>query len=485
MIKGNFIRLLVTLSDVEFRQFELFLHSPYFNTKAQPRLLLRELKQSRAKWRPALLEGELEAESLHVLDKEFVAGQLFPGEPYKDTRMRRIISDTNKLLEKFIAQQARQAPEEQRHDDTSILRHHLRRGEHEIFERRMKKVKVREANTQFRDQDYYFDAFQTEELNNQFRLSTGKKDDSFPYMLDMLDAFYVLSKLRYFCAMHTRGQILGRDYDFSFLDAIQTEIRSGRFDAFPLIRIYDGIFRLERGAAGQEDYRQIMTLIRANRVHIPGDELRQLFGFILNYLLRESRKPNRDFLGETFERLKEMLVEGFIYINDMIIAPYFSLILDLACKVEAYEWAESFIHVHADKLSHPEAAELVDYSLLLVWFHKGDYADVLQRIDRLKFKGTRNQLRRRSLKLRSLYQAGDAEGFLLMTDAFGKFIKSKSDVGVAARTHYLNFVRNAEKLGRIRFNLKAVPKGMREELEVQEMAYKEWVMEKLSELVND
>src|SRR5690242_19380232 len=91
MVDSKLIILLRGLIPVELRYFKEYIHSPYFN-KNKRLCRLVDILYSTA--------PDFNHESLA---KEHLFAKLFPGEPYKDQKLRDLISHTVQFLEDFLA----------------------------------------------------------------------------------------------------------------------------------------------------------------------------------------------------------------------------------------------------------------------------------------------------------------------------------------------------------------------------------------------
>lgn len=91
MKDSNLIKILRTFSKEEWKQFDKFLRSPYFNTNEYVVKFATVLNG---------MTKQLENELPH---KEKIFKFVYPGRAYSDTLMRKLLSLTNKLTEEFIA----------------------------------------------------------------------------------------------------------------------------------------------------------------------------------------------------------------------------------------------------------------------------------------------------------------------------------------------------------------------------------------------
>ena len=493
MTGTKFLRLLATLSKEELKEFEKFLKSPYFNTRNQPVLLFQYLKSTYSRWHPLYLEyaatstsrerkAELEQKLHEVLAKKKVAAVIFPNERYNDPRMRRVIHYCKQLIEEFFYQLAPKADHEFYLRHIAMLQHHLLRGELDLFEDLLEEVREIQQKTSFRDHQFYYYAYQLEEVTNDYLIRTARNLDAFQPMSDNFDVYFILNKLRMSCGMATRDKMFGRGYEYPMMEELIAYIEKTDFSTVPLIGMYYHIFHLEQNKEDRMHYKALQTLLQENKGQISLGERRQISGFMLNYLTRENRKPGQKMSWELFDLFRTMVGEGLVYINGMITVPYFNLGLRAACRVGEFDWGEQFIHDHTDRLLGKNAKEVLDLSRLVVQYNRGEYQQVLRKIDTLKFKDSRQQVFRRILKLQTLYEINEPNQFFQLTDAFKRFIRAKQEIGTTASTFFSNFVSFSERLGRIKFDLKPVKSGLEEEIQHSATAEKDWLIDKIKEL---
>ena len=493
MIKTKFLRLLATLDKDELKDFERFIYSPYYNSRKQPLQLFDYLKSNLSKWHHPFLnyispdtskakKQQLELHLESILSKATISEHLYPGERFNDPRMRRIVHYLKQLLEEFLYALAPKAEQEYYLRHIAMLRHHLHRGEFDLFEAQLTEVRKRQQQTTFRDHQFYYYAYQVEEVANDYLVRTARNRDSFQQMTDFFDAYFILNKLRLFCGMATREKMFEVDYRYQMMEELIHYIEKTDFNDVPLIGIYYHILHLEQARDDRMHFKQLELMLKANKAGISSGEQRNIYGFMLNYLTRENRKPGQKMYAELYQLLRTMVEEGLIYINNKITIPYFNLGVRAACRMGEFDWVEDFIYAHEDRLIGQNATEVIDLSLLTVLHYRGEYDTVLQRIDRLRFKDPRLQVLRRMLKLQTLYESNAPNAFFQLTDAFKRFIKSRKEIGRAAFTYFSNFVSFTERLGRIKFDLKPIKKDLAKEIQDSPTAEKDWLLDKLQEI---
>ena len=507
MLKSQFLRLFSILTKEEVKAFGDFLNSPFFGAKNQSRQFFSLLHTTYPQWIDAYRQwksvkdrnkkSHLEKHLHPYLNKEEVAVLLFPGQPYIDGKMRRVISECKKLLELFCLQLAPRADDpddplvETFQKDLDLLRLFLHRSEYGLFLEQMRKIRKREGFG-FRDHQFFWRAFQLEEIHNDFRIRTGSRDDTYGMMVRQLDMFFILYKLRLFCAMHTRATILEKEYDYPMQEELISYVERQNFLKEPLIHIYYLILQLEKGENTQFHFYRVRDLLETQLGRISRDESRQLYLFIYNFLEREHRKPGKNMARESFELIQRVVENKVIYNEGGKIAiGYFNAIVRVACRAGELEWAEQFIWENEDLIAGKIAKEVFDFALLTLLFFQKEYSVILRELDRLDFRNARLQVRERVLRLKTLYElyspevdspkADRSPEFFRLVGSLRRFIRNKRDLRPADKEHFTNFVNFAEKLGKRKYDRKPLPEGFVKQVIREKTAEEEWLLVKVGE----
>jgi|GEM_PF-2006291 len=494
MHHSKLIKLLATLSRNELKRFEQYINSPFFNTRKQPIILFNYLKKNYPKWiklykqwAATFPEQEELIQKLNIhLGKQNVFQALFPKEKYKDEKMRRIMSYCTKLLEGFLQQLQLESEESKTIRQRLSLKHHLKRREFETFEDHLKQVKQQQKSIHYKDSEFYQHEYLTEYLANSYRIQRGEIQDSYNVLCQNLDTFFLLSKLRLFCAMLTRQKQLKVNYQFNMMEEIASYVERHTFEETPLIRVYYYIMKMELDTASQEDINTLTVLLNEYKTKIPHNEMRQVYGFMINYLIRKSRDEGEKHFHTIFDLIKTMIKEEYIYVNNALTTQYFSLCVKVAAKTKAYNWAEDFIYKHEDKLTGKDKEEIFTYNLLEILFHKKDFDQILKRIDKVKMKHPRYQIFIRILKLKTLYENRNVIQLFLLIDALKKFIKNKSkgNIGSTDLKLFLNFVTLTEKLAKSKFDQRPLYQQVLQRIYNSNTIEKEWLVDKYHELAS-
>lgn len=146
MKKSKLFLLLGSFSRKEWRMFERFVASPYYNLRQDVKDLLAYLQE-------CLLDLHIEP------TKEKAFKRLYKEEAYDDHKMRVAISNLFKLAEQFIICESTQ---EERNQSIRLAKWCREKGLEKLFAQALKKAEAQQRSSPFLDEVYFQDNFKLE-----------------------------------------------------------------------------------------------------------------------------------------------------------------------------------------------------------------------------------------------------------------------------------------------------------------------------------
>ena len=200
------ISLLQSLHPKEMSWLAKWVRSPYNNSNKLVIALFGQLR----KYAPAFDSDKL--------SKEKVFEQLFPGQPFDDQRLRLLMFRLSELVESFlVAQRLKRS----RLLYQELLQAELgERNQYELFLKKNQTLAEELDKSPFRDEYYYLGRWQQQNSRffhpqaARYQFEASQLQDAMHH----LDAFYVLSKLRYGTELRNRQNILPEEYEIPLLE---------------------------------------------------------------------------------------------------------------------------------------------------------------------------------------------------------------------------------------------------------------------------
>lgn len=469
--KSKLFQVLSTFDKYELNRCRKFLCSPYFNSSEQLVQLFDLLTRVNKK------------ENKATLDNEYLWQQLNPDKPYNDVRFRKYASDLLKLVEQYMVQEAfRQDPVTY----TKLLVESINeRKMSYLTKSAIKKARRYSQQRPFHNSDYYLDQYRIEK--NFYDLSgfetkrASKTNEA--SIIQNLDYFYIIEKLRLTSSVLSRQQIISHEYQQPFETEIINYIKEQQLDDIPAISVYYHIYQTLTDADTDEHYFSLKELLSQHSGQFPPKEAYSLYSFARNYCVRKVNQGHQSFLHELF-LLYNDLIEKHLILTDGNISPWdFKNITQCALRLREFSWAENFILEYQDKLPEDFRDNAVTYNLAQLYFYEKKYLDVIEKLRDVEFEDFSYNLNSKTMLLATYYELDEMEPLFSIFESFRAFLNRHKDFPVSRRQLYLNLIKYTKKISRLNPGDQKGVQKLKDEIENNKnIASYNWLQEKIMEL---
>lgn len=471
MLNSKLIIIIKTFSARELNTFEKLVLSPFFNVNQEASALFAELKK---------LFPEFDKKQT---EKKAVFKKLYPGKRFDEQKLRYVMTDLTRLLEEFLVQK--------QFSENDMLKKHLllqslnKRDLDKYFQWQISDAYSAQEKSPYRDAIYYERQAMLEEDSYSWtsRKDNRAIDSSLQSLVDNIDIQYLTKKLKYSCEIINRMNVVKVEYNLSFLDNTLEFLKNNSFAHIPAITIYYQVLLTLRESENESHYRKLKTLLAGHISKFPQSELRDIYGFIQNYCIRQINLGNNNYLRELFENYKILLEKEIIIENKSLAQFDFKNIVTIALRLDEYKWTESFIQKYSPLLSADFRKNAINYNLARLHYSKKQYRDALRLLLAVEFTDVYYHLDSKSLLLRIYYELEDWEPLLSLFNTFKIYLKRNKLISEYQRTTYTNLVKFVRKLTRIKMGSKLPLEKVKNEIEqVKQIADLTWLQSKLEEL---
>ncbi len=416
-------------------------------------------------------------------NKKSVYKKLFPGKRFNEQVLRYVMTDLTRLLEEFLVQK--------QFSENETLRKHLlmqslnQRDLDKYFLQHINDAYEVQKKSPYRDALFYERQAMLEEDSYSWtsRKDNRAIDSSLQSLVDNIDIHYLTKKLKYSCEIINRMNVLKVQYNISFLDNTLEFLKQNSFSHVPAIMVYFQVLLTLRESENEVHYRKLKTLLAEHIDKFPNSELRDIYGFIQNYCIRQINLGNNNYLRELFENYK-ILLEKEIIIEDGSLAQFdFKNIVTISLRLDEFKWTEKFIEKYSLLLSADFRKNAINYNLARLHYSKKQYRDALRLLLAVEFTDVYYHLDSKSLLLRIYYDLEDWEPLLSLFNTFKIYLKRNKLISEYQRTTYTNLVKFVRKLTRIKMGSKLPLERVKQEIEeVKQIADLTWLQSKVEEL---
>ncbi|MCB0664199.1 MAG: hypothetical protein KDC80_00180 [Saprospiraceae bacterium] len=473
MQKTKLFRVLLSFSLIELNRLLRFIDDGQWH------------EQNKIKRLIGIAIGLIRENAAEKVEKEEVWNVLHNDEdPYDDVRFRKLCSDALQVVERFLSSEA--YFNDMLLESATRLKALSRKELAPLYNTQLNRVNTLISRFPERGSDYYHFRYQVEKNAFTFRQSVLQrfKIANIDAILDNLDTFYIIEKLKYYCEVLSRRTFLKHEYRNRLIDEILSLIQNGEFDHVPLIRIYYQIVLTHLYPEDESFYYELKSQLKAHNSILPGDQMKEIYTSALNYCTRKINQGKDEFILEAFETYKQLLVKELLYDRDQLSHWTFKNLVVLALRLGEYHWAENFIHEYKDKIPQQFRLNAVSYNLAQLYFYQRKYKKVLELLQTVEYEDATYNLGAKSMLFATYYEMQEWEALHSLGESFKVFIhRRKNIIPEGRRNSYLNLIKLTLKLHKL--NVHEVQKitslMQKTESSGQEIASANWLKEKINE----
>ncbi len=469
MHRSTLLSLIKSLNKEEFKDFEKFLRSPYFNTRKKCFDLFTIIKQA---------YPNLDANP--KLQKEVVFQKLFPMKNISEsTALKQLSSELLSSLEKFLKQQAFE--KRGTFSDLLLLRE-LNNRDPKYYKSYFKKICKKQAQKQSKGINHFYYQFLLNFDAFIFDSSSNKPTSNFNEILQNLEVYVLVEKLRIYSLMHNSQLIIESDQiDFTELNPIMEKLEKAALIEHPIIDIYFSILQIFRGQ--NQYFPKLKQLLKSYK--LPYTELKEIYTIILTYLNTKIQEGQVKYKGERFDWYLEMFYAGLCKDGKYIHYRHLNNLVTLCLQKEDFVLAKELIDGYASKVL-PQYKSYSRYYNIAIWhFYKNEFEQSQKHLLKVDFIDSFHQIETKTLLLRIYYEENETIALLDLTNAFIKMVKRNKMISSRHKESYVNFSKAIKQL----FKLKSNPNTKKEQVEEfdnslneKRLHYSSWINTKILEL---
>jgi hypothetical protein len=467
MHSSKLVALLRTFRPADLRRFDDFLASPYFNKSAALVQLFHALKAAAPDFAPG------HCNRFDVWDRAH------PGRPGTE---QEIASEMNALLrqaEAFLGMEQYLTQHQLR--DLHILEAFERRPLEKNFRLQLKRIHQNLDAETARNENHYLrrylaaDIEVREMLNRQVRTY----DSNLQEMVNYLDDFYLISRLRLTCELINRQYILSGSYDTRLAGGLMAYLDNYDHEKVPTMAAYYMVLRLLIGEAGADSYQRLSHLL-IHTAHAFGErDWRELFAYAQNHCVRQLRTTGEaGYLKELLALYRSALDSGNILENGVLSAWKYKNIASVGLRLAEYEWVEQFIHRYKPMLPDDLRESAYAYNLADLHYHRREYDQALRNLLRVEFTDVFYSLDTRKMILMIYFEQGATEAMLSLISSFRLFLKRNQLISENNRLAYTHFVNLVHAIYRSKNSPPEAEKLHRQILDTQPLVEEAWLLDK-------
>jgi hypothetical protein len=472
-------KLVLTLSSLniwEFKKFEEFVNSPFFNKNEKVKNLFIIIKP----YYPDYNSDRMSAEN--------VFAELFGDEPFDYWKIKNISSDLYKLAEEYLAYVnfKKNSYNPKKHLAEELLSRKLDKQ----FLSTIRSAENELQTLETKDTEYFYRLFELYKIKNTYLKNADESSPviTFQEQHDNFIIYFLLVMLD----IYTDMSIDEKSFNIKFIKEQENEITgmASKFKKETLIDVYLSGLMLSRNN-DEKYYHNLMEIknTAAEKLSVP-DRLK-MYNALKNFAVTKNNEGIDTYRRDQFEILKEefdIKLSFYAKISNessFISHSHFLNFIDLGIEFMRKDELENFILVFKDKV-HPEGKEnTLNLSYARLHYYGKEYGKALEFLLKIKFDNWYYQQEVKNLTLMCYYSLNLWEELLSLLNSHKQFINKSRYIVDSAKKGDKLLVKYLERLVKIRIGFsRSSPDELRDEiLKSGEFHTKEWLIEKTSELI--
>lgn len=482
------IEALKTFSREEWKLFEKFAASPFFNNGRNYLPLIKQLQ----KFYPDFENDKLTYEYIHK--------KLYPGKAFNKQVMWNLASELEKLSREFILQLGFK---ESRLERFTILFDELLRRK--LDKQNLKEIEAIEkfVDAKKTGPDHFYSGWVIEESKTEYWITIkGRQDIALVNIVKGVE-YFIQNMFADIAVQVWDLHVFGRMYNSSpgskgaygffqklDLEKIVIHAEENSYSFAPVLRFYYNKIMSALDEDNEKYFFEMKKFFEANSGLFDILEQKNIMITLANYCANKMRLGNEFYFKELFEINKMRLEKGTdTLMNGRINKALYHQILRNALAVNEIKWAEDFIKEYTPKLIAEFRKPMEAMALGYLNFVKKDYRKTLYHINKVEFIDIRDKLHTRILSAKSYYELTETELLLHYIDSSRHFMNSNEGIEDETRDAYLKFFKYLEKLVLVKgsdegFALRKLRENIENDKNLR-LRHGSWFYEKIDELENN
>jgi len=439
VLKSKAIDILKTFSREEFKRFEDFVASPYFNKSKSLISLVVSLK----KFSPEFNSKEM--------TEQFIYEEIFPKNKYSYSMMRNLMSELLQLCEKFILNdRLNKKLFSDPGNLIDLLDEYQYRGLENLFKIRFKKVEEEIENSKI-DINLYKALSRLEALKQEFEYSTYSWRQRLreSYFKSAEYDFCSIARLMfknansiYFSSMNIGGDvnesIFYRLIKKININELLKEISPVDTEEKFFIELNLKLLLLTTTPDNENIFYEVKDSIFKNIDLFSNGEKYSLLSILRNFC-RYKIDLNKSVFKEELYLVNKMQLEKIDFSIGKLESALYNIYEEtfaISVAKKDYKYAESFIEKYKDLLDEEIREVVYGFVKAYLNFEYGKYEKTIEILSKIKIPNWHSYLRIKILYLKTYYELGYFDEAFTMLDALKHYINKEQKIAEDGKKQY-------------------------------------------------
>ena len=297
--------------------------------------------------------------------------------------------------------------------------------------------------------------------------------------MDSLDLFYAVAKLQYSSEYYNRENVFKQATPkIKFLE----ELNQTKWDnSFLLHHCYQLALSMIRERSESSFY-ALKKIVFEQSTDFHKNDRFALITYLLNHFSASIRQGNYSLVDQVFELYKYGIDDELFIVDGHFEYNHFENIINIACKLEAFEWVEQFFKRWKDTLNDDKREDVILLSESFIWFKKKEFDKIISvfSLHKNRFKSLYHRAKFYVLNIAASVETNiDAERIVYKCRALERNVRDDKLMSKAMEKALLNFSKLVRALSDYKPDKRKLENMMQE---FGDLHFRFWLEEKIEML---
>ncbi|MBN8584190.1 MAG: hypothetical protein J0M37_03780 [Ignavibacteria bacterium] len=488
MKENKIFRLLKTFSKEEWKGFEKFAASPYFNKSRNYIPLIKALK----KFSPEYKSQNLIKENLYK--------KIFPGKTFKETVINTMLSGLYSLAEDYLVH--RDLKKDLHRKQTILTRELSLKGLKNEADLLINKVLSSFDKDKIGFMDYFKKYSFYEEIYDHYFINDERsrlysainKSNLFlvRYYLHMLIQAenQLLSTVNFSNEKYTKSSF-GSILKITPFEKMISVLERDSPDNTVLLKIYYFLLLANKHPENDSYYFKARALVTENYDKLDKDLKNRCYINLLGICIAKTLGGDTKWLRESFEIYKIVLKEKLYYFTggELKFMPrrFFRNVISVGISIKETEWIRNFINEYLEELEPKYKETLFNYGMAKVEFTNKNFDKALDHISLVKTDQFIYKIEMKNIQSKIYYETNSIEPLFSLLDTYLHMVNNSDIMNTLLLKRHENYIKYLRAITRFRTGNKPANELIVLLKDVEKQKYlnsKGWLIRKITELKN-
>lgn len=430
MIKSRLIRLYISLSKTELRQFKLWINSPIHNQHRNVIKLFNFLASKR----------KITATSVQ---RKRAFNAIFPTENYQEEKLRHLMNYALTTLKDFVGynQYISKAFESKKNIAQALRQRNML----DLVGIELDKLTIQTENLSLKNAQTSLQHFELE--SEYFKLEgiqSNAAQTNLPNIFEHLTDFYALSMLKYACITQSQGNVTKANYNSPVLEAILPIIKE---QPHPVFQLYFNLYLSLKGTKDNNaHFEQARSLFFNHSNLLNKEEQHEVLLLLINYCIKKRLDTDSNFFIKIgFECYRWGLENNILIQHNLLSRFAYMNIVGMGLKLKEFDWVANFILQYAVFLPLQFQENYQHYATAKLLFKQKKYTQTQRLLSQVEYDYIFLNLDAKTTLLEIYYEEKSWDALEALLISFSRYLQRKQVIAYHKQV-YQNIILLTRKL---------------------------------------